>query len=978
MQAPTTSVTPAGELADELQRRVRGEVRFDRGSRALYATDASVFRQVPIGVVIPRDEEDVIATLEVCRRHGAPILGRGAGTSLSGQCCNAAVILDFSKYMNRIIEIDPEGRRARVQPGVVLDDLRAAAGKYGLTYGPDPQTHNHCTLGGMIGNNSCGVHSITAGKTDENVLELDLLLYDGSRMRVSKTSDDDLQRVIAAGGREGEIYSRLAALRDRYGDLIRANYPDIPRRVSGYNLPFLLPENGFDLAKALVGSEGTCALTMEATVRLVHSPPVRSLVVLGYPDIYHAADHIMELLRYEPIGLEGFDDTLVDALRAMGRDLDTIATMPNGRGWLLAEFGGESKEEADAQAERMMSALRGLPDAPEMALFDDPVAEDMVWNVRREGLGATQLRPGSQHTWPAWDDAAVPPEKLGSYLRDFRDLLGKHGLTTSLYGHFGHACVHTNINFDLETDPGILNYRSFVEEAADLCVSYGGSLTGEHGDGQARGELLVKMFGAELIGAFEEFKGIWDPDWKMNPGKVVRANKLDDNLRLGRTYRPVAHDTHFQFPNDGWNFSKAMLRCVGAGECRRHEGGTMCPSYRVTGEEKHSTRGRARLLYEMLESDVLKGDWRNEEVLEALDLCLACKGCKGDCPTQVDMATYKSEFLSHHYQRRIRPRHFYALGLMYQWARLASLMPWLANGAMAIPPLRRTIAWMGGITPHREIPKFARQTFTTWFRQRPTRNAGRPQVILWADTWNNHFLPDATKAAVDVLEAAGFQVVVPPRSLCCGRPLYDFGFLKMAKKQLRQILDTLRPQIEAGVPLVGLEPSCVSAFRDELVNLFPKDEAAVRLSKQSFTLAEFLTQQVDDWQAPPLHRKALVHGHCHQKAIMKMTAEAQVLTRMGMDFEILDTSCCGLAGVFGFEREHYETSQQIGELVLLPAVRAAEDDTLVIANGFSCREQIMHNTDRIPLHLSQVIQLALQASGNGQVGAGTPEAEARV
>ncbi len=754
----------------------------------------------------------------------------------------------------------------------------------------------------------------------------------------------------------------LRDLRDRYADQIRARYPDIPRRVSGYNLPFLLPERGFQVAQALVGSEGTCAITMEATVRLVHSPPARSLLVLGYPDIYHAADHVTELMEFGPIGLEGFDDTLVDALRAMGRDLETLASFPEGKGWLLVEFGAETEAESESQARKLMDALRKHANAPNMSLVNDPNAEEMVWNVRREGLGATQLRPGSQHTWPAWDDAAVPPDKLGSYLRDFHALLDQHGLTTSLYGHFGHACVHTNINFDLETDAGITNYRDFVEKAADLCVSYGGSLTGEHGDGQARGELLVKMFGEELIGAFEEFKGIWDPDWKMNPGKVVRANRLDANLRMGRTYRPVAHNTHFQFPNDGWNFSKAMLRCVGAGECRRHEGGTMCPSYRATGEEKHSTRGRARMLYEMLEGDVLKGDWRNDDVMEALDLCLACKGCKGDCPTQVDMATYKSEFLSHHYQGRVRPRHFYALGLMFVWARLGSIMPGLVNGLMSIAPLRQTVAWMGGLTGKREIPTFAPETFVAWYWQRASEqvvDARRPKVILWADTWNNHFLPEAPKAAVEVLEAAGFQVIVPGKALCCGRPLYDFGFLDQAKRQLRQIITTLRPQIEAGIPLVGLEPSCVSAFRDEMVNLFPNDEDAMRLSKQTFTLAEFLTQHANGWQPPRLERKAVVHGHCHQKAIMKMTAEGKLLDKMGMDFEILDTGCCGLAGVFGFEREHYDTSMVIGEQSVFPAVRGTDRDTLVIADGFSCREQIMHGTDREPMHLAQVIQMAL-------------------
>lgn len=958
----TGTTTPASALADELREAVHGEVRFDRGSRALYATDASVFRQVPIGVVLPQDESDVIATVEICRRFGAPILGRGGGTSLSGQCCNTAVILDFSKYMHRIEEVDPEGRRARVQPGVVLDSLRDAAEEHGLTFGPDPQTHNHCTLAGMIGNNSCGVHSILAGKTDANVIELDLLLYDGTRLTVGKTSEVELEQIIAEGGRRGEIYSRLKALRDKYADLIREKYPDIPRRVSGFNLPYLLPENGFDVAKALVGTEGTCAITLGATVRLVPSPPVRSLLVLGYPDVYAAADHVAELMEYGPIGLEGFDDTLVNALHLLNEDTETLAKLPEGKGWLLLEFGDETKEAADAQAEKLMVDLRSRPDSPNMHLFDDPHEETLIWNVRRKGLGATAATPGAKHTWPAWDDAAVRPDQLGAYLRDFKALLEKHGLTTSLYGHFGHGCVHTNIDFDMESEEGIRNYRSFVEQAAALAVSYGGSLTGEHGDGQARGELLGIMFGPELIEAFEEFKSIWDPDWKMNPGKVVRARKLDQDLRVNQNFHQTETKTVFQFPVDHRNFSRAIIRCVGAGECRRHEGGTMCPSYRATGEEKYSTRGRARLLFEMLHGNVLEGGWRNDDVREALDLCLACKGCKGDCPTQVDMATYKSEFLAQHYKGRLRPRHAYALGFIFWWTRLAQIAPRLINASLKIPVIPGVGKWAAGITGKRPVPEFASQTFTRWFRGRQMVNVGAPQVVLWPDSWNNNFLPDASKAAVDVLEAAGFQVQIPDRPLCCGRPLYDFGFLGRAKMQLRQILRSLTPQIKSGIPVVGLEPSCVSAFRDELINLFPQDALARRLSQQTFTLSEFLMQYAPDWEMPKLEQKVVVHGHCHQKAIMKMDADAHVLERMGADYQILDTGCCGLAGVFGFEREHYDVSMKIGEGDLLPKVRAQDPGTLIVADGFSCREQIMHGTDREPLHFAQVIQRALQES----------------
>ncbi|PZR99215.1 MAG: FAD-binding oxidoreductase, partial [Chloroflexi bacterium] len=629
-------------LADELRSTIHGEVRFDDGSRALYATDSSNYRQVPLGVVLPRDKEDVIATVTACRRHGAAILSRGGGTSLAGQTCNVAVVLDFSKYMNRILEIDPVRRIARVEPGVVLDDLRNAAEEHHLTYGPDPATHDRCTLGGMIGNNSCGVHSVMAGMTDENVEELEILTYDGQRIHTGATSEDELETIIAAGGRQGEVYAGLRDLRDRYSPLIRERYPDIPRRVSGYNLTQLLPENGFHIARALVGSEGTCITVLEATVRLVQSPPSRVLVVLGYPDIYAGCDHVPEIMEYKPIGLEGFDDRLVDDMRKKDLKLEDVALLPQGRGWLLVEFGADEIGGAKDRAHEFMKGLENHDNPPHMKLFEDLKEQLRIWAVRESGLGATAVVPGEPQTWPGWEDAAVPPDRLGDYLRDFRTLVTRYGYNSSLYGHFGQGCTHTRIDFDFVTAEGIRRFRSFMEEAADLVVSYGGSLSGEHGDGQARAELLPKMFGPELVRAFGEFKSIWDPDGKMNPGKVVNPYRIDQNLRLGTDYRPPRLKTHFSFVEDRGNFAQASLRCVGVGKCRKHEEGTMCPSYMVTREEMHSTRGRARLLFEMLQGNPLRSGWRDEHVKEALELCLACKGCKSECPVNVDMATYKA------------------------------------------------------------------------------------------------------------------------------------------------------------------------------------------------------------------------------------------------------------------------------------------------------------------------------------------------
>jgi FAD/FMN-containing dehydrogenase/Fe-S oxidoreductase len=976
LHRPIADTADAATLATDLARVVRGEVRFDAGSRALYATDGSNYRQPPIGVVVPRDSEDVERAVAICRAHGAPIFGRGGGTSLAGQCCNAAVVFDFSKYMNRVLEIDPERRLARVQPGTILDELRHAAERYGLTFGPDPSTHTHCTFGGMIGNNSCGVHSVMAQfdgpgpRTSDNVESLEILTYDGIRMTVGETTDDMLARITENGGRVADIYRALEHLRDDNIEHIRNGIPDLPRRVSGFNLPALLPEHGFNVAQALVGSESTCVLVLEATVRLVRNPKARALVVLGYPSVYEAADHIPDIMRHRPIGCEGMDDKLVKDIEAMGYESDVMRILPEGKGFLLVEFGGASREHADAHARNMLSDLASQPHPPTHKLFDDPDEEKKVWKVREAGLGATAHVESDRPTWEGWEDSAVPPEKLGTYLRQFRQLLDSYHLHGDLYGHFGQGCVHTRIDFDLMSAEGIRAYRAFVEAAADLVVSLGGSLSGEHGDGQSRGELLPRMFSPELMAAFRRFKEIWDPDWRMNPGKVINPYRLDENLRLGATYRLKELRTHFHYPNEDGSFAKATLRCVGVGECRRMEGGTMCPSFRVTREEMHSTRGRARLLFEMLEGEPLRGGWQDEHVKEALDLCLACKGCKGDCPVSVDMATYKAEFLSHYYERHRRPVSAYAFGLIRYWAALGSIAPRLVNLLTHTPGAREIAKLASGMSMKRDVPAFAPFTFRQWFMSRRRfdsnrpNTARRPRVILWPDTFNNHFHPRTAIAAVRVLEHAGFDVSIPRRTLCCGRPLYDYGMLDMAKAWLVEIVDALAPEIDAGVPIVGLEPSCVAVFRDEMTEMLPDDTRVKRLSQQVFTLSEFLDRHVDKTAIPKLHRTAVVHGHCHHKAIMKMDAEQRILDAMELEYELLDSGCCGMAGSFGFERDHYDVSKNVGELVLLPAVRCADDDSLIVADGFSCREQIAQLTSRRAMHLADVLALALKGSAS--------------
>ena len=954
------------DLVAALRARVDGEVRFDAGSRAMYATDASNYRQPPIGVVLPRHADDVVHTVALCREHGVPIVSRGGGTSLAGQTCNTAVVMDFSKYMHKVLDIDPERRLARVQPGVVLDDMKAAAAVHGLTFGPDPATHNHCTLGGMIGNDSCGIHSVMGefygpgSRTSDHVQELDIVTYGGVQMRVGATSEDELETIIRGGGPRGEIYRKLRDLRDRYAPVIRARFPStdkVPRRVSGYNLDALLPENGFHVARALTGTESTCVTILEATIELIRDKPARALVVLGYGDVYQAADHIPQIREFRPVGCEGMDDRLAGYVRKRNMLPGHLELLPEGNGWLLVELGADTREQAVDQARQMMDALGQDPSPPSMRLLDDEHDAARIWEVRESGLGATAFVPGDPDTWPGWEDSAVPPDKVGPYLRDLRALLERYDYGCALYGHFGQGCIHTRIDFDLRSPAGIDAYRRFTDEAADLCLRYGGSLSGEHGDGQSRADLLVKMYGEELVQAFRAFKAIWDPEGQMNPGKVVDAHARTEDLRLD-AYHPTPPRTWFSYPEDDGDFSHAAMRCVGVGKCRRQSGGVMCPSYMVTREEKHSTRGRAHLLFEMLQGDVIQDGWQSEEVKDALDLCLACKGCKGDCPVNVDIATYKAEFLAHYYEHERRPRHAYAFGWIQFWSWLAGYVPWAANFVSQTPGLRVLAKAAAGMAPARDIPRFAKRPFQRSVRKRRPRGDGGRSVVLWPDTFNNYFFPDTLMAAMEVLEGAGYRVIVPREHLCCGRPLYDFGMLSTAKRLWERNMDMLGEHIAAGTPLVGLEPSCVSAFRDELPSLFPGNERAARLSENTHTLSELLLRGDGDYQPPAMDARALVQGHCHHKAIMGMDADTEMLSRLGLDFELLDSGCCGMAGAFGFEEDKYEYAMAAGERVLLPAVRNASRGTMVIADGFSCREQIVQGTGRSARHLAEVIREA--------------------
>ena len=958
------------ELEARLKKTVRGEVCFDLGSRALYAADASNYRQLPVGVILPRDAADVEAGLAECRALGAAVLARGGGTSLAGQCANVAVVFDYSRHMNAIESIDPEAKLARVQPGVVLDRLREAAEVYHLTYGPDPATHSRCTLGGMIGNNSCGVHGLLAGKVVDNVESLDVALYDGTRLTVGRTSPQEREAIVRSGGRAGEIYAGLVRIRDGYARLIREKYPRIPRRVSGYNLDELLDENGFNVARALVGSEGTCVNVLSATLNLTASPPYRVLVVLAFADAFVAADAVMRTLEHGPIGLEGFDALLVNFMRKKGINVGDMELLPHAGGFLLVEMGAWDAEEARAKAEKLAREAPSWPGEPSARIH---TAEDAarIWHIRDSALGGNVFVPGEPNGLEGWEDAAVPPARLGDYLRQLTRLMTEFGYRSPVWGHYGQGCAHLRINFDFKTAEGRKKYREFIDRAADLVLSFGGSLSGEHGDGQSRAALLPKMFGPELVEAFREFKALWDPENRMNPGKLADAVRVYDpieNIRHPLEVAggdPAAHEPekHFAFASDHGSLEAATERCVGVGACRNTKGGVMCPSYRATGEERHSTRGRARLLWEMMAGALRDEGFKSEAVDEALSLCLSCKACKTECPVQVDMAQYKAEFLAQHYRGRLHPLHHYAFAFADRLAHWGSLAPALTNALLTGPVTGALAKRIAGVAAERQLPRLAgrsyQKEFVAKYGKGTAASGGNAatQPVLWPDTWNNYYHPGILAAAETVLAQAGFAVEVPQGHICCGRPLYDFGFLGAARAYLARVLQRLGTQIDAGRPFIFLEPSCASVFKDELLELFPHDARARRLSGQVWLLADWLAAKSPGAFAGRLDgARVLVHGHCHHKAVFGGPAsEIALLREAGAHVERIEAGCCGMAGPFGFEAEKIEVSKTIAEDGLLPAVRSAGPMDIVVADGFSCREQISQLAGREAMHFAEVL-----------------------
>lgn len=971
-QRPDAAAQPTPDVVAALRSAVRGAVDDSSRRRAEYSTDASNYRVVPQVVVFPRDTDDVVAALEVTRAAGVPLTSRGGGTSVAGNAVGTGVVLDFSRHVNRVLAIDPEARTARVEPGVVMSELQRQAAPHGLRFGPDPSTQARATLGGMIGNNACGPRAVAYGRTADNVVALDVVDGTGRRFEAARGLDP-------VPGLDALVRANLETIRTELGRF--------GRQVSGYSLEHLLPENGADLAKALVGTEGTLVTLLGATVNLVPIAAAPVLVVLGYPDMPTAADAVPALLAHAPLAIEGMDARLVDVVRRV-KGASAVPPLPAGGGWLMVEVGGADLDEAMTRA-RALAADAGT-DA--VGVFPPGPQAAAMWRIREDGAGLGGRTPSGEQAWPGFEDSAVPPARLGAYLRELEALMATHAVDGLAYGHFGDGCVHLRLDVPLERSGDPL--RAFMTDAAHLVAAHGGSLSGEHGDGRARSELLPVMYSPTAIAAFEAVKDLFDPRDLLNPGVLVRPRPLDADLRRPHARSLLAGSGGFAFAHDAGDFTTAVHRCVGVGKCRADTsaaGGFMCPSYLATRDEKDSTRGRARVLQEMANGTFVTQGWAAPEVHEVLDLCLACKACSSDCPAGVDMAQYKSEVLHRTYRGRLRPVSHYVLGWLPRWTRLVTGVPGLArlaNAALGIRPVAKLVLAAGGMDTRRAMVTFAPTPFRAWARgagaAQVTRGAGavadeapegarRPRVLLWTDSFSDGLAPSVAQAAVRVLRAAGYEVVVPDDEACCGLTWITTGQLDGARDRLAHLLGVLGPYAVNGIPIVGLEPSCTAVLRSDLLDLLPDDPRAVAVARETRTLAELLTAPApigprERWQLPDLSGvTAVVQPHCHHHSVMTYTADRTLLTEAGAQFSTL-AGCCGLAGNFGMEKGHYETSVAVAEHALLPALRDAAPGDVYLADGFSCRTQAEQLAGVQGVHLAELLAAHLPAGAAESVG----------
>lgn len=938
----------------------RSGLRMDMTTRAAYTSDASIFRRVPAAVLEPKTVDDVRDGISVARERGWKVVGRGGGSSVAGNAIGEGLIIDTSRYFNRILDIDPEARTATIEPGVVCDALRDAAAPFGLTYGPDPSTHSRCTVGGMVANNACGSHSVAFGTAAENLIDVTIMLADGREVTFSE-----------GGCSDPELEAKLRALVAANAELIETELGRFPRQVSGYGLHYLLDRKGFDVAKALAGSEGTTGIITKLTVKLVPVPKVKALAVLAFETVFDAAAAAAKLRLPGVATIEGMGGDLLGALRSKVGQEHAGENLPGNRkgieagGWLYCETGGDTLEEALTLAEDVAASVETV----DHVIVHEHAEMRGLWRIREASAGIVTRLPDGGEAWPNWEDSAVPPENLAEYLRDLYALMDKYSLRGIPFGHFGEGCVHVRISFDFGTEEGVRQFKAFMEDAAELVSSYGGSLSGEHGDGRARSALLDRMYSAEMRRVFEEFKIIFDPDKLFNPGVLVWADATDQGLRMAPGQRTFELTPVHALSHDKGSMVNAINRCVGVSACRS-ETGSMCPSFQITGDEVHSTRGRARLFSEMFRGESITDGFQSKEVEEALDLCLSCKACVSECPVNVDMATYKAEFLHEHYKGKLRPGAHYVMGwlpLLGYVAHKIPLVPTLIDKAMSTKGLDKLIARVGGLDPNRPLIHFAHTSLRKWHskREQPQRDDSMT-VVLWPDSFNSSLGTSPATAAVEVLEALGYTVEIPQEFVCCGLTWHSTGQLDMTKRVLEQTAKVMQPYLDRGLPVIGVEPSCTVMLRSEATELSPNPDIK-RLAQATTQFSEFVVPRIKELVAEgkivPGDVSALTQVHCHEKSLGDPSQSQQLLDALGISDEQIATGCCGLAGNWGFEKGHVEVSMALGERELFPKVReATKDGSIVIADGFSCRTQIEQGTGAQAKHIAEIVRDVLANS----------------
>jgi len=960
----TTNISDTSQLIEELQNNIYGEVKFDELTRLLYSTDASIYQMTPIGVVIPKNTDDVSATIEIAHKNSVPILPRGGGTSLAGQTVGNAIVIDFSKYMREIIEINTDEKWVRTQPGIVLDELNRQIKKYNLMFTPDPSTSNRGNVGGAIGNNSCGAHSIIWGKTSDNIIDIQAILSNGEHAKFGPITEKEFNDLSMEESLEGKIYETLLSVTNDHRAEIVDRYPNIQRRVGGYNLDHLASNESLNMAEFLVGSEGTLIAVTEAKLKLVDIPKHKGLSVLHFNDLIESMEATVDILDLNPAAIEHIGNSIITQTRqnlSYSRISNFIDGNPNSL--LVVEFIGDTEKEVADQLAKLQSRAKQRKLGYSTLSVTSPEEQSKVWAVRKAGLGLLMSKPGDSKPLPFVEDTAVSPEKLPQFIQRFDQIVKDNKTEADYYGHASVGCLHIRPLVNLKTDTGIQQMKDISDAICDLVIEFGGSLSGEHGDGLVRSHLNEKVFGSTIYDAFRKVKNAFDPKGLMNPGKIVDSSPMEKNLRIDPNYSTQTIPTGFSYSREG-GFAKALEMCNGQGACRKLDG-TMCPSYMATRDEEHSTRGRATALRSAISGDLPLESLTSSRMHQVLDLCLECKGCKSECPSGVDMAKLKYDFLNLYHKKNGQTLRNHIFGNIALLSKLGSITTPISNWVLQSPLMKELLEKYAGIDKRREMPRFSKTTFIQWYKSRNSHlEQPRGKVVLFPDTFTNYNHPEIGKSAVKLLEALGYEVEIPDVK-CCGRPMLSSGMMDKAKKHVRYNIKSLYTHVSQGKKLIGLEPSCILGFLDDFNDLVDEEtrEMGLLIAKNTMLIEEFVLFAIEngssiDFKNPP--ETIAFHGHCHQKAMIGTDPALKTLQLLpGTEISEINSGCCGMAGSFGFEKEHFDISNQIGERELLPVIRNSSKETSIVSEGVSCRQQIFSGTGKESHHLVEILANSL-------------------